>query len=116
MHIEATTLQTNVVLAPVSGVRADSDDLAIGTQRFAPGQTMQPHFHRTYREVVVVMSGQVTLVIDGKELVLGTGDKCVMEINSVHSVRNDAEQDAILTYMKVPFDPADTIPVEAVEA
>lgn len=112
MNIQATPLETNVVLVPVSGVRADSSDLAVGTQRFKPGETMAPHFHRTYRELVIVMSGEITLEIDGRTLILRPGEKCVMEIDSVHAVRNDGLVDADLTYVKVPFNADDTIPVE----
>ncbi|MDI2099613.1 cupin domain-containing protein [Ruicaihuangia caeni] len=112
MEIVSVELEEDVILPPVTGVRADSDDLAIGTQEFAPGQTMQHHYHRTYREVVVVQSGRITLEIDDQALVLGPGDKCVIAIGSVHGVRNDTDEPAVLTYLKVPFDPYDTIPVE----
>lgn len=112
MDIRSVVLEEDAVLSPTSGVRADSLALAIGTQEFAPGQVMAPHYHRSYREVVVVQSGRITLEIDNTPLVLGPGDKCVIAIGSVHSVRNDTDHPAVLTYLKVPFDPDDTIPVE----
>lgn len=113
MEIVGVPLQTDVILPPVSGIRADCTDLAIGTQVFSAGQSMPAHYHRTYREVVVVMEGQIVLEIDGAALTLSAGDKCVIEIGSIHSVRNMTESAATLTYLKVPFDPDDTIPVES---
>jgi quercetin dioxygenase-like cupin family protein len=114
MQIAATELELDVVLPPVSGVRADDAELAIGTQRFAPGQTMRAHYHRTYREVVIVMSGEIVLVVDGRELSMRAGDKCVVERESVHEVRNVSDADAELTYLKVPFgDPSDTVELDA---
>lgn len=113
MDITAEPLRFDAVLPPVTGCRADDAELAIGTQRFAPGQTMRPHYHRTYREVVIVMQGEILLVVDGRELPMRAGDKCVVERNSVHEVRNVSDADAELTYLKVPFaDPSDTIEVD----
>lgn len=64
----------------------------------APGSwSTQRHWHRTNDEVVVVVSGELTLVTDDGEEVLGPGDCVAFRMNdaNAHHLQNRSDRPAI---------------------
>ena len=56
-----------------------------------PGAHYAPHQHR-HDEFIVVQSGSMVFVIDGKEIVVERGDMLVLPEGTQHEARNDSEQ------------------------
>lgn len=54
------------------------------------------HRHKVI-EINYIYSGQCTQVIDGKEIVLNTGDVCLLDRNTLHSIHKTNEEDIVIT-------------------
>lgn len=55
---------------------------------FDPGDSIGPHVHDTDAEVYYMLEGQLTLIEDGKELVLRPGDASYAHSGTSHSIEN----------------------------
>ena len=59
----------------------------IGYSQFLPGGGAGPD-STPFEKVYVVLSGEMTVLIDGKETVLGTMDSCTIAPNEVREIVN----------------------------
>ncbi|BAZ06291.1 cupin domain-containing protein [Calothrix sp. NIES-3974] len=66
--------------------------------RFAPGQSAPSHAHDDMYEVFFVESGSGKICIDGEDYPLLPGNCVAVEPGEFHEVRNDGEEELILTY------------------
>ncbi len=64
----------------------------------APGQVCTEHTHPDMFEVYRVMAGTATLVVDGAEHELETGDCAVVEPGEAHSLGNRSAEELHLVY------------------
>ena len=70
---------------------------AVNMVRLAPGSTVSPaHSHPTEEEIIYIISGEGSVLIDGQVYPLKTGSMAVFAPESVHMLRNSGE-----TEMKV---------------
>ena len=70
---------------------------------FAPGS--EAHMHATdTTDYLVILSGQVTLVVENGEADLGAGD-CVVDRGVVHGWRNSATEPCVAVAVNVPARP-----------
>ena len=69
--------------------------------RFEPGQSAPSHSHVDMVEVFLVTSGTATAVVDGKTVVLPPGSCLVLHPGEEHELRNDYDDDLVLTYFGI---------------
>ncbi|MEM1209948.1 MAG: cupin domain-containing protein [Planctomycetota bacterium] len=63
-------------------------------QRVPVGQGVPPHTHDAEDEVVLVMSGRVSGVIDGEAVSVGPGESRVLRRGVSHGFTNDGPEEA----------------------
>ena len=98
--------EARAVLTPrTAGTRAGF----LAELRMAPGEGMVEHYHPWSDEHVVVVEGEVTLRVDGTELVLADGDAAYVRRGARHGFRNHGAVPARAITFLGPLapDPAD---------
>ena len=66
--------------------------LAVWSQRLAPGAATPPHRHDC-EEAVVVLAGEGTLSLDGRESRFVAGDTVIVPKNALHQIVNTGASD-----------------------
>ena len=67
----------------------DSENITqIARSIFPPGESCEAHSHSDMWEFFLVDCGEVTFLINGKEMVLKAGDAVLIEPRDVHMVKN----------------------------
>jgi quercetin dioxygenase-like cupin family protein len=66
--------------------------------RFAPGQVAPAHAHQDMCEVFFVEAGTGVIQIDGEAHLLEAGVCIAVEVGEVHEVRNNGNEELVLTY------------------
>jgi quercetin dioxygenase-like cupin family protein len=66
--------------------------------RFGPGECAPSHAHADMVEVFFVSSGTLTAIIDGRPHTLPAGSSLTVEVGEAHELRNDGNEELILTY------------------
>ena len=61
---------------------------------FDPGDSIGPHVHDTDAEVYYILEGELTLIEDGKEIVLREGDASYAHSGVSHSIENRTDKGA----------------------
>jgi quercetin dioxygenase-like cupin family protein len=78
----------------------------IGYSQFLPGGGAGPD-STPFEKVYVVLSGQITVLIDGKETVLGAMDSCTIAPNEVREIVNRTNQVCNMLVV-IPYPPGST--------
>ncbi len=76
-----------------------------------PGERLGAHYHEQVEETFYLLSGQATLVADGREVPLQPGDAVRLPAPERHDLRNDGREAARLVFIKSPYLPKDKIDV-----
>lgn len=63
-------------------------DVAVG-----PGGRVRPHYHREFDEEIIAVNGPIVVHAGGKEMVLQTGERCVVPRGVTHSWANATERE-----------------------
>lgn len=80
----------------------DVDNLTHFAQaHFTPGQFAPSHSHPDMTEIFFVTSGTATAIVDGTKHVLTEGSCLVVQVGEEHEMRNDSDEDLLLTYFCV---------------
>lgn len=58
-----------------------------------------PAHRHTFFEMMYVYSGSLTHIIDGKEVQLSTGDFCIFDLTTAHSVKKSTEKDEAVNFV-----------------
>lgn len=66
----------------------DRQDLSVIHERMPPGRQEVRHFHTTARQFFFVLSGALTLEVDGERHVLGAGNGLEIAAGSPHQAIN----------------------------
>ncbi len=80
-------------------VLATQDDMISGQvmmvnwAKLPQGSAFQRHFHEDMQEVFVMLSGPVTMTVDGEPQELAAGDAIIISPREIHEMQNDSEQD-----------------------
>lgn len=61
-----------------------------------------PHYHRTFSESFYVLSGELTLYVDGAWRVCRPGDFAIAHEQGVHGFRNDGDEPASMLILFTP--------------
>ena len=80
----------------------ESRQLLVGLNAFEPGQTHELHAHAGMDKVYQVVSGEGTLLLEGRELPLRAGDLSVAPSGVPHGVRNDGPGRLLLLAILAP--------------
>jgi quercetin dioxygenase-like cupin family protein len=75
----------------------------VGISQFLPGGGAGPDA-TPFEKVYVVLSGRMTLTVDGKETVLGPMDSCTIAPNEVRRIVN-LENDVCKMLVVIPYPP-----------
>jgi quercetin dioxygenase-like cupin family protein len=68
-------------------------DVSIIRQRQTPGGANPSHTHNR-EEVMLILSGEVTVVLDAGPVTLGTGDSLIIPAGTAHQIENRSAEDA----------------------
>ena len=75
----------------------------VGFSQFLPGGGAGPD-STPFEKVYVVLSGRMTLIVDGKETVLGPMDSCTIAANEVRKIVN-RDNDVCKMLVVIPYPP-----------
>jgi putative monooxygenase len=76
-----------------------------GTLRLEPAEYVAEHYHPYSEEFLYVLTGRVSVRLDGETLPLGTGEGTVVPKSARHRVTNDGEEPAELAFCLAPLAP-----------
>ena len=68
-------------------------DVSIIRQRQTPGGANPAHTHDR-EEVMLILSGEVTVVLNGDPITLSQGDSLIIPAGAVHTIENRSAEDA----------------------
>jgi quercetin dioxygenase-like cupin family protein len=90
----------------------ESDDFAIGSRTFAPGEKFASHYHELCEEIFIGIRGEIVIELRnpaGKAFTLVAGDKLAVRRGTVHALANRSGHICEIAYLKVPFISDDVI-------
>lgn len=56
-------------------------------------KSFRPHYHEDMEEVFVIVRGNVKIVVDKEERIMGPGDAVVIPVRSIHVMENIGKED-----------------------
>jgi quercetin dioxygenase-like cupin family protein len=80
----------------------ESPQLLVGLNAFEPGQSHALHAHAGMDKVYQVLTGEGTLLLEGREVPLGPGDLTVAPAGVPHGVRNSGPGRLLLLVILAP--------------
>lgn len=91
----------------IRGPRTD-----FGVVRLRPGDSAGNHYHAQIEETFVVLEGEATVWLDGREKhSIRAGDIFQMEPGDQHYFVNETDGDFRALFVKAPYDPDDSVQV-----
>ena len=88
-----------------------SAGLSVIEERMPPGTAEKRHLHRVARQFFYVLAGELTLEVEGREIVLGAGQGLEIEPGEVHQAMNRGTAEVRMLVISQPpshgdrFDP-----------
>ncbi|MBD2700369.1 cupin domain-containing protein [Spirosoma sp. BT702] len=86
-----------------------SDSLSIIQERMPPGTSEIKHYHRQSRQFFFILSGEATMEIGGKTLVLRMHEGVEIPPFVAHQMRNESENDLWFTVTSTPKSHGDRV-------
>ena len=86
-------------------------DMSVLQQRMQPGNSEINHIHRKARQFFYVLSGELTMNVDGEDTVLKAGQGMEIEPKRVHQARNASDKPVDFLVMSTPPSVVDTAEV-----
>ncbi|MEU6368957.1 cupin domain-containing protein [Streptomyces sp. NPDC046931] len=77
----------------------------MGAGTLLPGEFVSEHYHPYSEEFFYVVSGQMTLRLDGRPIKLSAGDSFMVPKNVRHRMDNDGEEDMFAVFFLGPLAP-----------
>ncbi len=76
----------------------ETEQVGVTVARCDPGWNSRPHDHSDngHEEVYVLIEGQATVVVDGEEVVMETGDALWISPESTRQIRNGDDESAFV--------------------
>src|SRR5262245_47914249 len=85
----------------------------VGIIVLRPGDDYRNHYHAKSENVFLTLEGRVTLWSDCRsKLSLGPGELYRCDPGEMHYLVNEGTERWRAVFIRVPFDPSDTVPVE----
>lgn len=76
-----------------------------GVLRLGPGQVVTEHYHPYSEEFLHVVSGRLSMALDGRPVELGPGDSLMVPINVRHRLVNVGDAEAMVVFHLSPLAP-----------
>jgi len=84
----------------------------LGVVRLRPGDDASNHYHAAIEETFVVVEGEATMWLNGREkFLVSVGDVCQLQPGEQHYFVNESPADFRALFIKAPYDPADGVQV-----
>ena len=80
----------------VDAGQAHGTELSLARMEVGPGRRTDAHRHGNCDEAITMLSGCVTVIVDGVETMMWPGDVCWVGRGSAHCFRNDGEVNAVM--------------------
>lgn len=80
----------------VNAQQARGAELSLARMEVGPGRSTNPHRHGNCDEAITMLSGCLTVFVDGGETMLRAGDVCWVGRGTTHWFRNDGELSAVM--------------------
>jgi putative monooxygenase len=77
----------------------------LGTMSLRPGEYVGSHYHPYSEEFLFVVTGRLTVLIDGEEFSAGLGDAVFIPTGAEHRIENRGETTAYAVYQNGPLAP-----------
>jgi putative monooxygenase len=77
----------------------------LGVLRMAPGEHVSEHYHPYSEEFLYVISGALTVRVDGEPVELAAGEGMLVPKHVRHSVHNDTDRQAEAVFHLCPLAP-----------
>jgi len=68
-----------------------------------PHKSFRAHAHRDMQEIFILMNGNAELIVDGKKILLQSGDACVVLQGELHEMKNPSANP--LTFLAIGIAP-----------
>lgn len=88
-----------------------SNNLSVIQERMPPHTAEDCHLHKQVRQFFFVLSGRVTLEVEGEQHILNALEGLEVLPNQAHQVRNDSEADAEFLVVSSGLSRSDRWPV-----
>lgn len=79
------------------------DDVLLKAFALAPGATLEPHEHPDATNVIHVLEGRVTIIMDGDESQITAPGVVVAERGDTHGARNETDSTIVFTAALCPL-------------
>ena len=80
-----------------------------GVLLLKPNDTLGQHYHNEVEETFYLLEGKATMLIDGKEHEVTSGDAFRIEPGERHDVVNRSGSSAKFLFIKTPYRPEDKV-------
>jgi len=93
-------------------IRIGGDETAtLFVARFAAGGEVKPHFHKSHSEILYIIEGTGSMILDGKEIDFKPGSILMNPMGKVHSMKNTGSGDIVVFQIFTPEwkEPADRV-------
>ncbi|MFC4499196.1 MULTISPECIES: cupin domain-containing protein [Streptomyces] len=77
----------------------------MGLARLEPGEFISEHYHPYSEEFVLLLSGRITMLLDGEPIELASREGLLVPINVRHRLENTGDEAAELVYHLGPLAP-----------
>lgn len=91
-----------------------SDSLSIIQERMPPGTAETKHYHQRSRQFFFILSGEATMEIGSKQVILHAGDGIEIPPLVAHQLRNDSTTDLHFMVTSMPKSHGDRVVVESI--
>ena len=88
-----------------------SESLSVIEERMPPGTAEQRHMHQRTTQFFYVLTGELTIELDGKEHHLTPGTGLTVPAQTPHQVLNRGREDACFLVISQPPSHGDRVPV-----
>jgi quercetin dioxygenase-like cupin family protein len=100
--LSAPPLHAGVVSREIIGKNTLAQHAAIHVSTIAPGGGSEIDFHARSEQTFYVLSGQLTFLAEGSELVAQAGDAVFIAAGEPHATANEGEIDAVCLVVTAP--------------
>lgn len=87
----------------------ESNDLSIIVEKMPPGTKEDKHYHNISKQFFYVLSGQLTITIDDKKIMLDQGDGVEIQSKIVHQVINNSKDEVEFIVKSLPKSHGDKV-------
>ncbi|MBI4976298.1 MAG: cupin domain-containing protein [Spirochaetes bacterium] len=76
------------------------------------GEKLDEHYHAEVEETFHLLSGEAILMVNGNPVEMKEGDVIKLSAKERHTLVNHAQNDALVLFIKAPYNPDDKVMVD----